>query len=33
MLLHRAYLTGAELAATEAAADMAQQQAVWGYRF
>jgi len=32
MLLHRAYLTGAELAATEAAADIAQQQAVWGYR-
>jgi hypothetical protein len=32
MLLHRAYLTGAELAATEAAADMAQQQAIWGYR-
>jgi hypothetical protein len=33
MLLHRAYLTGAELAATESAADMAQQQAIWGYRF
>jgi hypothetical protein len=32
MLLHRAYLTGAELAATEAAADVAQQQAIWGYR-
>jgi len=32
MLLHRAYLTGAELAATEAAADLAQQQAVWGHR-
>lgn len=32
MLLHRAYLTGAELAATEAAADIYQQQAVWGYR-
>jgi len=32
MLLRKAYLTGAELAATEAAADLAQQQAVWGHR-
>lgn len=32
MLLYRAYLTGAELAATEAAAEIAQQQAVWGHR-
>ncbi|HVO32489.1 MAG TPA: hypothetical protein VMU17_01160, partial [Elusimicrobiota bacterium] len=32
MLLHKAYLTGAELAATEAAADWAQQQSVLWYR-
>jgi hypothetical protein len=29
MLLHKAYLTGAELAATEAAAEWEQQQSVW----
>jgi len=32
MLLRKAYLTGAELAATEAAAEVYQQQAVWGHR-
>jgi hypothetical protein len=32
MLLRKAYLTGAELAATEAAAELAQQQAIWGHR-
>jgi len=32
MLLRKAYLTGAELAATESSADLAQQQAVWGHR-
>jgi len=33
MLLHKAYLTGAELAATEAAADWPQQEVVLWYKF
>jgi len=33
LLLHKAYLTGAELAATESGADWAQQQVVLWYRF
>ena len=33
MLLHRAYLTGAELSATESAAHWPQQQSVLWYRF